>query len=221
WLPAELCVQNLHPGGLVRKIDTNSYVKPSFPDQRVIQTIQSVRRGHQHKSTDRVVMVNRAHQRHGDVVELTPRTACVADRILTASSKRVDFIDEEKDRLAACCLSEHSLDVFSSRANPAVQQFRSGYVFEVQPELASGRSRQKRLPGSTWTVQKDPVSNQPIAFVFSRIQMSLNYLADLFLCLFHAADICVSIRWHIANHLDRPQCWPLYRRANCDGDCSG
>ena len=49
--------------------------------------------------------------------------------------------------------------------------------------------------------------------------MSLHYLADLFLCLFHAADICEPFRWHIANHLDRSWCRSLNRAADSDGGC--
>src|ERR1035441_8238813 len=105
----------------------------------------------------------------------------------------------------------------SSRANPAGQQLRSGYVFEVQPELASGRSRQKCFPCPTRSVQKDSISHQPVAFVFFWMQMSLHYLSNLFLCLFHAAEIAEPFRWYIANDFDRFWCcslsWPANSRS--------
>ena len=161
-------------------------------------------------------MVDRAHQGHGDVIELTSRPARVADGVLPATSKRVDLIDKEKDGLAGCSLSEYSLYVLASCSDPAGQQFRSGYIFEVQPELACGRSRQEGFSGSTRAVQEDSISHQPVTFVFFRIQMSLHDLADLFLCLFHAADIGETLRWHIANHFDRFGCRSLKRAANSD-----
>src|SRR5664280_2478966 len=136
---------------------------------------------------------DRAHQGHGDVIELTSRPAWVADGVLPATSQRVNLVDEEEDGLAACGLREHSLDILSSRANPAGQQLGSGYVFEVQPELTSGRSRQECFPCSARAVQEDPIPHQPVAFVLFRIQMSLHHLADLFLCLFHAAEIAEPI----------------------------
>ena len=50
--------------------------------------------------------------------------------------------------------------------------------------------------------------------------MSLHYLADLFLCLFHAAEIGEPLRWHITNDFDRSWCRSLNRPANSDGGCS-
>ena len=50
--------------------------------------------------------------------------------------------------------------------------------------------------------------------------MSLHYLADLFLCLFHAAEIGEPLRWHITNRLDRSGCRSLKRAANSNGGCS-
>jgi hypothetical protein len=94
------------------------------------------------------------------------------------------------------------------------------YVFEVKPELACGSSRQKCFPGSTWTVQKDPVSHQPVASVFFPIQMSLHYLADLFLRIFHAANIGEPFRWYTANDFYRFRCRSLNRAANSDGGSS-
>ena len=48
--------------------------------------------------------------------------------------------------------------------------------------------------------------------------MSLHYLADLFLRLFHAADIGEPLRWHIANRLDRSGMPVACRAASCDRD---
>jgi hypothetical protein len=101
-----------------------------------------------------------------------------------------------------------------------VSSFGADTVFEVQPELACGRSRQEGFPCSAWTVQKDPVSNQPVAFVLFRMQMSLYYLANLFLRLFHAAEIAEPFRWYIANDFDRLWCRSLNQAANGDGGCS-
>ena len=50
--------------------------------------------------------------------------------------------------------------------------------------------------------------------------MSLYYLADFFLCLFHAAEIAEPFRWNIANDFDRFWCRSLNRAANGDGGCS-
>ena len=154
-------------------------------------------------------MVDRAHQGHGDVIELTSRPARVADGVLSTASKRVDLIDKEKHRLAGCCLSEYSLYVLASRSDPAGKQFWSGYVFKVQPELASGRSCEEGFSGAARAVQEDSISHQPVTFVFFRIQMPLHDLADLFLCLFHAAEIGEPLRWHITNRLDRSGCRSL------------
>src|SRR5271157_2347695 len=149
-----------------------------------------------------MVLVDRAHQGHGDVIELTSRPPGIADGVLPATSQRVDLVDEEEDGLAACCLRKHPLDILASRANPAGQQLWSGYVFEVQPELTSGRSCQECFPCPTRSVQKDSISHQPVAFVLFRIQMSLHHLANLFLRLFHAAEIAEPLRWYIANDFD-------------------
>jgi hypothetical protein len=57
--------------------------------------------------------------------------------------------------------------------------------------------------------------------------MSLHYLADLFLCLFHAPDIGEPLRWHITNRLGRSRCragekWnPLVRPARNRENISG
>ncbi len=50
--------------------------------------------------------------------------------------------------------------------------------------------------------------------------MSLHYLADLFLCLFHAAEIAEPFRWYIANDFDRFWCRSLNRAANGRRECS-
>ena len=52
-----------------------------------IQAVEAVSRRHQHKSIHRAVLVDGAHQAHGDVIELSPGAAWIADRILPTSSQ--------------------------------------------------------------------------------------------------------------------------------------
>src|SRR5271157_1755382 len=136
---------------------------------------------------------------------------------LLAGSERLERISRECSRRLP---AEHSLDILSSRSDPASKQFWSGYVFEVQPKLACGRSCQKCLSGSTRAVQEDSISHQPVAFIFFRIQMSLQYLADLLLCFFHAAQVGEPFRWYIANDFGRFRRRSLNRATDSDGSCS-
>ena len=50
--------------------------------------------------------------------------------------------------------------------------------------------------------------------------MSLHDLADLLLCLFHAADIGKPLRWHIGNQLHRLRGGALHRTSDGDGNIS-
>src|SRR6266536_5962408 len=117
-----------------------------------------------------------------------------------APSESISSIKKE-NRFSSSRLREHPLDVFASGPNPAVEQFRSGDVFEVEFEFAGGRSSQKGLAGSTRAVQQNSVSQQAVAFVFSRFQMPLHHLADLLLRVIHSADVGKPLGRHIANYL--------------------
>src|SRR5262249_37714808 len=127
---AQLRFQNLDSRVFVGKIDAELKVESAFPNQRFIETIQAVGRRHQDKSSDCVIVVNGAHQSHGDDVELPARATWIADCVLPSSPERIDLVDEKQNWFSARCLCKHPLDVLCGCPNPAVEQCGGRNVFE-------------------------------------------------------------------------------------------
>src|SRR5262249_47198867 len=205
---AQLCFQNLCTRSFVRKIDAELEVKSALPDQRLVEAIQSIGGCHEDKPADRTIMIDCAHQTHGDVVELPASATGITHGVLPSRPERINLIDEEENRPSGNCLRKLGADVFCGCSNPAGEQLWSRDVFEIKAEFARSRSSQKGFGGSWCPVHLNAVSYEAVSFVFSRVQLAFHHLADLPLRIVQAADVGKPLGRDGANHGVLLYLWP-------------
>src|SRR5260370_19448958 len=119
-------------------------------------------RGNKNKPARFAVLVESAHQRHGDVVEFPPGAARIPHSILPSCTKRVDLVDEKKGRLARCRVCEGGVNILAGRPDPAIQQLWRGNVDEVKTKFSRRSSCQKCFTCASQAIKKNSISRQTI-----------------------------------------------------------
>ena len=141
-------VEDRAPGGGLRQIDDDAPVEPPRPQQRRVEHVRTVGRGHH----DREVFALEAVQLREQLVErLLALVVATAEPGAARAADRVDLVDEHDRRRVLLGLLEQLADAGRADTDEHLDELRRGDRIERHAGLAGDRPREQGLAGARRT----------------------------------------------------------------------
>ena len=198
-------LQDLQARGLVGPIDQHLAIEAAGPQQRRVEDLRAVGRGHQDDTDARVEAVQLDEQLVQRLFPLFVRDRADAARL----AQRVELVDEDDARRLLLGLFEQVAHARGADADEHLDEVGAADREERYARLARDGARQQRLAGSGRSDQQDALGQLGAQPAESRRRLQeVDDLAQLFLRLVDARDIGeadVDVLLHVDLGLAAPE----------------